>query len=168
MSPASSTPLPALFPSIHPLKDRLTMKTLIALLWLLPVVTQAAQMTFTAAPDVTTNSIVVADFKKLKTSLAAALAAYPGEECIAFADTNAVPSCPGFAIANGWTFPLATGFPVWPDPIDPRRALRIDGLKTADLVNFISPGQCTPAGCPTVPPPVPMTSPSRARRSNSA
>ena len=157
MSPASSTPLPALFPSIHPLKDRLTMKTLIALLWLLPVVTQAAQMTFTAAPDVTTNSIVVADFKKLKTSLAAALAAYPGEECIAFADTNAVPSCPGFAIANGWTFPLATGFPVWPDPIDPRRALRIDGLKTADLVNFISPGQCTPAGCPTVPPPVPMT-----------
>jgi hypothetical protein len=120
-------------------------------------VAHAAQVTFTAPPDVTTDSIVVVDSRKLKTSLTAALTAYPGEECVAFGDTNFVPSCAGFAITNGWTYALGTGFPVWPDPIDPRKALRIDGLKTADVVNFISPGQCTPAGCPAVPPPVPMT-----------
>lgn len=118
---------------------------------------QAAQVTYTVSADVTTTSIVVIDSRKLKTSLAAALAAYPGEECIAFVDTNAVPSCGGFGIVNGWTYAPATGFPNWPDPNDPRKDLRIDGLKTKDLVNFLSPGACTAAGCPTVPPPVPMT-----------
>jgi hypothetical protein len=133
------------------------MKALTALLSLIPVLASAAQVTYTSSPGVTTASIVVADTRKLKTSLADALAAYPGEECIAFQDTNAVPNCPGFAIANGWTYALATGFPQWPDPNDPRKTLRIDGLKTKDLVNFLSPGACTATGCPTVPPPVPMT-----------
>lgn len=133
------------------------MKLLPAVLSLLPVLAQAAQVTYAPVPDASTSSIVIVDGRKLKTSLAAALAAYPGDECIAFADTNAVPSCAGFTVANGRTYALATGFPVWADPHDPRKELRIDGLKTKDLVNFVSPGPCTPAGCPAVPPPLPMT-----------
>lgn len=126
------------------------------LLTALPVLTQAAQVIYAASPDATTTSIVVVDTRKLKTSLAAALSAYPGAECIAFADTNVVPQCTGFSLTNGWVYALATGFPVWPDPNDPRKELRIDGLKTKDLVNFLS-AVCTAAGCPTVPPPAPLT-----------
>lgn len=94
-----------------------------------------------------------------KSSLPVALAAYPGEECIAFVDSNAVPACPGLTLSGGWTHALATGFPMWPDPIDPRRDLRSDGLRTKDMVNFLSPGQCTPTGCPSVPPSVPLNIP---------
>lgn len=135
------------------------MKPLAALLLTaLPVLTQAAQVIYAASPDATTTSIVIVDTKKLRTSLAAALAAYPGEECIAFVDSNAVPQCTGFSLTNGWTYALATGFPVWTDPNDPRKELRIDGLKTKDLVNFLSPLPCTAAGCPPPPPPpAPLT-----------
>lgn len=122
-----------------------------------PLAGHAAQAIFVASPDVTTISIVVVDSRKLKTSLPAALAAYPGEECVAFTDVNVVPSCPGFTLSGGWVYALATGFPSWTDPNDPRKDLRIDGLKTKDLVNFLSPGACVGAVCPTAPPPVPLT-----------
>lgn len=129
-----------------------------ALAALLPALAQSAQVTYTPAVDTATvTSIVVVDSRKLKTSLTAALATYPGEECVAFADANAIPQCPGFIVENGWTYAPATGFPSWPDPNDPRKDLRIDGLKTKDLVNFLTPGPCTSTGCPPVPPPVPMT-----------
>lgn len=128
-----------------------------ALAALLPALAQSAQVTYTPSIDTATvTSIVVVDSRKLKTSLNAALAAYPGEECVAFVDTNAIPQCTGLVVENGWTYALATGFPNWPDPLDPRKDLRIDGLKSKDLVNFLSPGPCTTT-CPAVPPPVPMT-----------
>jgi hypothetical protein len=128
-----------------------------ALAALVPLAASAAQVVFTASPDVTTYSIVVVDGRKLKVPLAQALASYPGEECTAASDSDAVPSCFGFTIANGLTYGLGNGFPKWPDPKDPRKELRIDGLKTVDLVNFHSVGQCTASGCPPVPPPGPMT-----------
>jgi len=133
------------------------LKRLLPLLTLLPALAPAAQVVFTNSTDVTTYSMVTVDSRKLKTGLAAGLVAYPGEECIAFTDTNVVPVCGGFTINNGWMYPNAGGFPGWPNPNDPRKDLRIDGLKTKDITNFLSPGQCTAAGCPAAPPPVPLT-----------
>lgn len=104
----------------------------------------------------TTYAVVVVDTRKLKTSLAAALAAFPNEECTALADANAVPACPGVLFSGVWTYAVATGFPSYADPNDPRKALRIDGLREKNWTNFRTPLPCVGNVCGGTPPPEAM------------
>lgn len=128
---------------------------------LLPAFTHAAQVITAPSPDTPTYSIVVVDSRKLKTPLRDALAAYPGEECLPSSDLNAALNCPGLAIYGAVSYNFIEGFPKWPDPKDPRKELRINGLKTKSFSNFVTPGPCwfNPDGsvsCPLVPPPRPV------------
>jgi hypothetical protein len=104
----------------------------------------------------TTYAVVVVDTRKLKTSLAAALAAFPNEECTALADANVVPACPGVLFTGVWTYASATGFPSYADPNDPRKALRIDGLREKNWTNFRTPLPCVGNVCGGTPPPEAM------------
>jgi hypothetical protein len=123
---------------------------LVTLILSFPV--NAAQVIFVPSPDTPVYSIVVIDAKKLKATVSSALQAYPGEECIPAADLNAPLNCPGLSIGGANSYDWTTGFPVWTSPTDPKKELRIDGLKTKAFKNF---GVCTTAGCtPARPTPI--------------
>lgn len=130
---------------------------------LLPGLANAAQVITAPSADTPTYSFVVVDAKKLRTPLSTALAAYPGEECLPIADVNVLANCPGITMLGLVTYNSFPGFPAWPDPNDPRKELRIDGLKTKDISNVLTPGLCgvDPFGntvcSQTALPPMPIT-----------
>ncbi|QSA97100.1 hypothetical protein [Methylococcus sp. EFPC2] len=123
---------------------------------LLSVNAYAAPELITApGADTPLYSVVVVDSRKLKTSLRDALAQIPGEECIAAADTNSIPSCPGLTLAGTYSYNMASGFVPFPDPNDPRKQLRVDGIKIKQFSNFQVPGPCTVVNGTTTCPPLP-------------
>lgn len=136
--------------------ESLVKKLLLASL-LLPVCASAVEILTAPSADTPAYAVVVVDSRKLKTSLRDALAAFPGEECVQTADVNVILSCPGLRFTGAYAYNNIDGFPKYTDPRDPRKELRIDGLKEKNFSNFRVPGQCTlgPLGpvCPPIPPP---------------
>lgn len=102
-------------------------------------------------------TVVYIDPRKLKVPVATALAQWPNEECLVTNDTNARLNCAGMIVDGAWSYGISDGFPGYADPNDPRKSLRIDGVKQKSFANFLTPGQCTITGCPPATPPVPMT-----------
>lgn len=134
------------------------MKKLVHMTALLSMNAYAAPELITApGADTPMYSLVVVDSKKLKTTLRDALAQIPGEECLPAADTNSTPNCPGLTIGGAYSYNMAEGFPKFPDPKDPRKELRVDGVKVKQFSNFQVPGPCSVVNgatvCPKVPPP---------------
>lgn len=107
--------------------------------------------------DAPTYAIVVVDSRKLRTPLSTALAAFPNSECVQTADANQAPNCPGLRFTGAYTYAIGEGFPKYADPRDPRKELRIDGLREKNWSNFRTPGQCTQGALGPVCPPVPPT-----------
>lgn len=136
----------------------------IALLLALAPTAHAFEVNTTSSPlsspgwsAVKTYTVVYIDSRKLKVPLATALAQWPNEECLVANDTNARLNCLGATIDGAWSYGISDGFPSYPDPRDPRKSLKIDGLKQKSFANFLTPAACTPTGCPPASPPVPMT-----------
>ncbi len=141
------------------------MRKLIALFLLTTsAVAQAFDVNTTSSPlsfpewvNVKTYTTVFVDTRKLKTSLQVALQQWPNEECLVVNDVNAQLHCKGALVEGAWSYSISDGFPCYADPRDPRKCLKIDGLKQKSFTNFISPTTCTATSCPPGPPPVPMT-----------
>ncbi len=121
----------------------------------------AADVIYAPSADTTAYTVVSVDPRRLKSTLQNALAQWPGEECYAFADTNAQLNCPGL-ISDVNTYNLAEGFTAPSTTTTDSKgrvtvkALRVDGLKWQQFSNFLVPGQCvitsTGTVCPTTPP----------------
>lgn len=112
-------------------------KLLLMALGMMAMSAEAAQSIPAPSANASAYTIVSIDTKKLKTSEAAALLQWPGKECKSYANLNGQLFCPG--IWNDLnTYDLAEGFTKLADPNDPRKALRIDGLKQTFASNFFT------------------------------
>lgn len=102
------------------------------------------------APDAAVYTPVVVDARKLKTTLAAALAQFPGREIIVATDKNASLVTPAFVFTDGFTYNIAEGF---------AKPIKVDGLKVTNFANFRVPtaGVYEPARTVTVSFTLPVT-----------
>jgi hypothetical protein len=77
--------------------------------------------------DATVYTPVTVQAKKLKTTLAAALAQFPGKEIILASDINAPVAAPSFVFTDAFSYYSGDGFP---------KGVRVDGLNVKNFANF--------------------------------
>ena len=115
------------------------MKRSLLFLLLAPASGLTAEVVQAPSAEAVRYSWVVVDSRKLKTTLASALNALPGEECVGFADLAPV-ICPGmtFTAVYGYNSVGSMGMPV-PVTTDSRgrtREAKVDGLKVKRWLNW--------------------------------
>lgn len=110
-------------------------KSILLMVFLQAFNVKASEVVYSPSNDAVAYSMVSIDPKRLKTSEANALKAWPGAECKSYANLNGQVLCPGIW-NNLNTYDLAEGFTKITDPKDPSKALRIDGVKQTFASNF--------------------------------